>query len=111
MTIDLLFNPILRDLPNGGGDAAIVETASQLSTQNGTILLEARVMNILKPVAGIGFNNQIIGGNVAGAAFQLNRWSAQCIQDGALLATWNRVVSPENISFDFASQVNYNLPQ
>jgi hypothetical protein len=103
----LVFDPIKRDMifaPNGDFE----NTASQsiISTQCGTILLEARAMNILHPAAGIGFNSQVQGGDEAQAAFQLNRWAQQVGADGGQ-ASWNRVTNPPNIQFDFAASVEY----
>ncbi len=110
MNYDFLWNPISRDLEfQSDGELAFIETQSQLSTQNSVILLEGRVMNILVPAAGIGFNSQVIGGDVANAAQQLNRWSQQVSVDGGI-CQWNRIPAPANVQFDFAANCRYNLP-
>ncbi len=109
MAFDLIFDPIKRDLVFAeNGDIATTTSQSILSTQNGTILLEGRAMNILHPAAGIGFNSQIQGGDEAQAAFQLNRWTQQVGADGGQ-ASWNRITNPPNIQFDFAASVEYNI--
>lgn len=102
---DLTFDPVSRDLifaPNG--DFLINENPS---TQNGTILLEGRAMNITNPAFGIGFNSQVQGGDEAQAAFQLNRWVQQCIADGANNAAWVKIPNPPNVQFDFDASVSY----
>lgn len=103
---DITFDPISRDLlfaPNG--DFLVNENCS---TQDGAILLEARVMNIQQPEFGIGYNSQILGSNAAQAAFQLNRWVSQVQQDnGGGKAAWQRNNNPPNIQFDFTASVDY----
>lgn len=105
MPSDIVFNPITRDLefaPDGD-----FLTTDNPSTQNGTILLEARCMNILQPQFGIGFNSQVLGGNTSQAAFQLNRWNSQILADGGK-SSWVRKPNTENVQFDFIANVNYN---
>jgi hypothetical protein len=107
---DLQFNPITRDMvfqPNG--DFATVQDQSTLSTQNSVILLEARVMNVLNPAAGIGFNSQVLGGDVTQATQQLNRWAQQTSQDGGV-CQWQRIPAPANVQFDFSASVSYPIP-
>lgn len=108
MASDIVFDPILRDIVFApDGDFA---TTDNPSTQNGTILLEARCMNILQPQFGIGFNSQVLGGDTSQAAFQLNRWVSQISQDnGNGRASWKRKSNPPNIQFDFEGQVSYSF--
>lgn len=101
---DITFDPISRDLlfaPNG--DFLVNENCS---TQNSTIMLEARVMNIQAPSFGIGYNSQILGSDVAEAAFQLNRWNSQISADGGK-SSWIRNNNPPNIQFDFTGLCDY----
>lgn len=106
MATDIIFDPILRDLVFApDGDFA---TTDNPSTQNGTILLEARCMNILQPQFGIGFNSQVLGGDTSQAAFQLNRWTAMVRADGGV-ANWKRKNNPPNINFDFEGNVSYQI--
>lgn len=111
MAYDLVFDPILRDLVFAeNGDIAVTDSQSVISTQNGTVILEARCMNILFPAFGIGYNSQILGGDSAQAAFQLNRWVSQISQDnGNGRASWKRKSNPPNIQFDFEASVRYNF--
>ena|ERR1700723_1987970 len=107
---DFLWNPVQRDLEfQPDGELAFVETQSQLSTQNGTVLLLARCMNVLAPAAGVGYQSQILGNDVAQAALQLNRWTSQVSADNGA-ASWQRVPAPANIQFDFSALCNYGLP-
>lgn len=105
---DLIFDPIKRDLVFAeNGDIATSTDNSVISTQNGTILLEGRAMNILQPAYGIGFNSQVQGGDEAQAAFQLNRWVSQCQSDGGS-AQWIKIPNPPNTQFDFEAAISYN---
>lgn len=104
MAADIQFDPITREVQfSENGDFA---TVSNPSTQNGGIMLEARCMNILFPIYGIGFNSQIIGSDVAQATFQLNRWNSQISQDGGR-SKWKPLNNPPNIQFNFEADVDY----
>lgn len=104
MPSDIVFNPITRDLEFApDGDFA---TTDNPSTQNGTIMLEARCMNILFPTFGIGFNSQVLGGNTSQAAFQLNRWVSQIRADSGA-GSWKRKANPPGVQFDFECEVSY----
>lgn len=104
MALDLVFDPITREMPRTPtGD---FETSSELSTQNGTIILESRCAVLTQPQIGIGFNSQVLGGDVAQATFQLNRWKSQISADGAQ-SEWKRVPNPPNVDFDFVASVQY----
>lgn len=108
MAFDIIFNPITRDLEfAANGDIATTSDNSVISTQNGTILLEGRAMNITNPAFGIGFNSQVQGGDEAQAAFQLNRWVQQISADNGT-ASWVKTPNPPNVQFDFQGNVNYN---
>lgn len=105
---DLLFDPIKRDMIfSTDGTFEVSSDQSTLSKQNGTIMLEARAMNIIAPIFGIGYNSQILGSNSGEAAKQLNRWNTQITQDSGK-SNWVRIPSPPGQDFDFSAQVNYN---
>lgn len=101
---DILFDPILRNCPLTASGDLEINTAP--STQNGTIILEARCVNLLKPAVGIGFNSQVLGSNASEATFQLNRCVEQIRSDNGL-ASWRPIPPPPNIQFDFELKVDY----
>lgn len=102
--MDLKWNPITRNLEfNKDGSLAVIENPS---TQNGGIILEARCMNVNQPQAGIGFNSQVIGGNLGNVALELNRWNAQIAADGGR-SRWVRLPNAPNQQFTFQADVNY----
>lgn len=104
MPSDIEFDPIKRDLVFAqDGDFQVI---SNPSTQNGTILLEARCMNILQPQYGIGFNSQIIGSATSEAAFQLNRWNSQISADGGR-SKWRTLPKTNDQNFNFEADVDY----
>lgn len=104
MALGLVFDPITREMPRTNtGD---FETSTNLSTQNATIILESRCAILTQPQIGIGFNSQILGGDVAQATFQLNRTCDQIRSDNGL-ASWKRLPNPPNVQFDFELDVNY----
>jgi hypothetical protein len=108
MNYDLQFDPLKRDMvfaPNG--DFQVITDVATMSTQNGTILLEARAMNITMPQYGIGFNSQVLGGPVANAVAQLNRCVSQIQSDGGQ-ASWVKIPPPPGLQFDFQLNVNYS---
>lgn len=101
---DILWNPILRDLPlTANGDLQI---NTNPSTQNGTIILESRCAILLQPQVGIGYNNQVLGGNIGDATFELNRCVSQIQADNGN-AAWKSIPPPPNVQFDFEISVNY----
>jgi len=104
---DIVWDVEQRDISFGpDGLAGDFLLTTNPSTQNGGILLEARCMNILQCQFGIGFNSQVLGGNTAGAAFQMNRWVQQIFSDGAT-GSWQPLPPVENVQFNFAAECNY----
>lgn len=95
----------LRDLVQGP-DGSIASTTTVPSAQRAGIILEARCFNVYQPQFGIGFNNQVLGGNTSQAAFQLNRTISQIISDKGS-ATWKTLPNPENVQFNFSLEANY----
>lgn len=106
MITDIKFDPIKRNLVIHDNDFVMTDTVDA-STQNGTILLEARAMNIIQPQFGIGYNSQVQGGDGANATFELNRWVGHVKQDSGS-ASWKPIPPPPNQQFDFESKVAYN---
>lgn len=101
---DIVFDTNVRDIlfaPDG--DFLLT---SNPSVQNGSILLQARCMNILQPQFGIGYNSQVLGSDETQAAFQLNRWIAQINSDNGT-GSWIKIPNPPNVNFDFNGSVNY----
>lgn len=103
MATDISWNGVNRDL-NFTSDGNL-EINENCSTQNGSVLLEGRAFNIAQPLAGIGFNSQILGGPRSEAALQLNRWVSQVQADGGN-ATWQSLPS-NGQDFNFNASVNY----
>lgn len=103
MSQDIQFDPIFRDIVFSDNDFSLTNNPS---TQNGGIILESRVGNLLQPQVGTGFNSQVLGDNVANAAFELNRTVSQIVQDGGT-ADWKSIPPPPNTNFDFSLNVNY----
>lgn len=101
---DISFDAIFRDLNFENNDFQINETPS---VQNAAIILESRCGNLLQPQIGIGFNSQVLGGNTAEAAFELNRCVSQILADGALSASWSPIPNPPNVQFDFNLSAQY----
>lgn len=93
-----------RDLPeNPSGGFTLIDNPS---AQNAGIILEGKAFNILQPQFGIGYNNQVLGGNVANATFELNRAVGQIQADGGK-ASWKSIPPPPNVQFDFELDANY----
>lgn len=105
MIQDIKFDPIKRNLVIQDDDFVMTDTVDA-STQNGTILLEARAMNLIQPQYGIGFDSQVQGGDVANATFEMNRCVGQVKDDGGQ-ASWRSIPPPPNQQFDFSLQVSY----
>jgi len=102
----LIFNPNTRDLETAP-DGSIATTTTVPSAQRAGIILEARCFNVYQPQFGIGFNNQVLGGNTSQAAFQLNRCISQIAADKGS-ASWQTLPNPENVQFDFSLTANYS---
>ena len=104
MPTDLSFDGVTRQMPlTENGDFIINQNPS---VQNGIIILKGRVVNLVKPQVGVGFDSQILGGTESEAAFQLNRCVIQIQQDNGQ-AAWRLIPPPPNVQFDFALDVNY----
>lgn len=103
---DIEWDCVNRDLILTDNDFTLTDQ-SQTSVQNAGIILESRVGNLLNPQLGIGFNSQVLGGNIAEASFQLSRAISQILSDGALNASWDSVPPPPNVQFDFSLSANY----
>jgi hypothetical protein len=103
---DILFDVVARDLILTDNDFTVTDQA-QTSVQNAGIILESRVSNLLQPQVGIGFNSQVMGGDVAQASAQLSRCVSQILADGALQANWVSIPPPPNTQFDFSLSANY----
>ena len=104
MATKLVWDCNTRDIVfDSDGDFA---TTDNPSAQNAGIILEARAFNILQPQFGIGYNSQVLGGNVANATYELNRALAQISADGGR-ATWKPVPLLPNEQFDFELDASY----
>lgn len=68
------------------------------SVQNGGLLLLARANNIKNLILGIGIN-QIIGGSVSGASYEMARWKTQVEQDGGRASVQTEQDASGNIEF------------
>lgn len=94
--IDLNFDIVARDLVMSDNDFA--ET-SLPDTQNGGIIQYSRCAFLSNPILGVGMEELINTNNGGKVAKEMNRWQAQCIQDGALTAKWspvNSITGPVN---------------
>lgn len=99
---DILYDIKKRDVVmTANNDFA---TTDNPSVQNGGLLLLARANNIKNLIMGIGIN-QIRGGTVAQAAYEMSRWKQQVKEDGGR-GTVNTTSDGEgNVSFTWG--VNY----
>ena len=83
---DLLFDIIAREIVMDANDFS---TTSNPSVQNAGIIAYSRGANPLLPMMGIGLTPQVVNGSVKEFVFELNRWQAQTLGDGATLAKWS----------------------
>jgi hypothetical protein len=104
MPTDLTFDATNREMPLTADGDFIINTNP--SVQNGIIILKGRVINLVKPQLGIGFNSQVLGSDVSEATFQLNRCVVQIQSDGGN-AAWRPIAPPPGKQFDFSLDVNY----
>jgi hypothetical protein len=103
---DLQWDAVNRNLVIIDNDFAETDQ-QQCSTQNAGIILEGRVVNLLNPQIGVGFNSQVMGGDVAQASAQLSRAVSQILADGALQSSWQSIPPPPNVQFDFSLNASY----
>lgn len=83
---DLLFDPIKHDMVmSSTGDFT---TTSNPSVQRGAIFLNARCFNHSNPSLGVSINTTF-NGDLAVLTYEMNRWQAQCLADGATVAKWS----------------------
>jgi hypothetical protein len=89
---DIAFDITTREIIMKGNDFF---TTINPSNQNGGNILYSRCANPLAPMTGIGIL-EIIGANGSKAAFEMNRWQAQTLNDGATIAKWKSSPLPDN---------------
>lgn len=95
--LDVEFDILTREIVMiGSGDTSDFQLTSNASVQNGGILLNSRVAVLTNPMYGTGVN-QVMGGNPGVATFEMNRWKAMCLRDGATLAKWTGTINPAGI--------------
>ena len=75
---DIVFDIEKRNVVMSGGSFTYTTNPS---VQNGGLLMLARATNVKNLIMGIGIN-QLRGGAVAQANYELNRWKQQVVQDG-----------------------------
>lgn len=98
---EILFDINARDCIMAKGDFTITTNPS---VQNGGLLLMARATNIFNLIMGIGIN-QVRGGTVAQATYEMNRWVQQVKQDGGQANYTATPTGPMSCSFNW--KVNY----
>lgn len=90
--LDINFDITTREIVMKNNDFTTTENPS---VQNGGNILYSRCANSLQPMTGIGIL-EIIGANGSKAAFEMNRWQAQTLNDGATIAKWASKMLPGN---------------
>jgi len=103
---DLNFDIVARDLVmTPDMDFAITENPS---VQNAGIIQYSRVSFPTNPMLGIGMEDAVNANNTK-TAYEMNRWQAQCIQDGATLAKWSSsIISGGSITtVKILTQISY----
>ena len=70
-------------------------TTNNPSAQNLGNLLFSRCSNTTWPMVGIGME-EVIGSDLTKTAYEMNRWKAQAILDGATVAKWTALTVPPN---------------
>lgn len=98
---DLSYNIELQDWDFANGDFVVTDNPS---VQNGGIILLTRAFNINNLILGIGIN-QIRGGSVAQANFEMNRWKQQINSDGGSAGVTTTKDQSGNAIFSW--EVNY----
>ena len=101
---DIEFDITTREIFFNDGPSGDFISTTNPSVQNGGILLYARTPNLTNPILGIGIE-QIMNSNSANATFEMNRWKAQAVTDGATIATWEGTQIAGGL--DIKESVNY----
>lgn len=83
---DIWFDISTREIRMKNNDFS---TTDNPSVQNGGIIECGKGINPEQPQLGVGILPGIQGGPVDRFVYEMNRWKAQCIEDGATLAYWN----------------------
>lgn len=87
----LQFDVTTREVVRKNRDFVLTDNPSD---QNAGIILFSKGAFPLNPMLGIGLIPQVINGPTSVFTFQMNRWQAQIINDGATLARWsNRFIN------------------
>lgn len=103
---DISFDITQREISMfGSGASSDFQTTTNPSVQNGGIALFSLCADPLFPMFGIGLVPQIINGPQTDLAYELNRWVAMAILDGATLAKWTSVQQGGNAVPDI--QISY----
>lgn len=61
---------------------------SNLSEQNGSLMLYTKNCNLYFPMAGVGIGQQTMNSGTTVLTSELNRWQSQVKNDGAKNANW-----------------------
>lgn len=86
---DLAFDFTTRELIMKGqlnDGSQDLTTTDNPSVQNGGILLISRCDRLSNPMLGVGLDVQEMNSSGVNMAFEVNRWQAECLNDGATLA-------------------------
>lgn len=83
--LDIAFDIGTREIVLKNNDFKLTDNPS---VQNGGIIEASKGANPLQPMLGIGLLPGIIGGPVRRLTYEMNRWRAQVVADGATLAIW-----------------------
>jgi len=100
---DIAFDIGTREIVMKNNDFA---TTANPSVQNGGIILMSKGANPRVPWKGIGLLPGIIEAASTVLTYDMNRWKAQVINDGATLAKWSAKVSSKGVA-DFKTDINY----
>lgn len=82
----LKFDPATREIVRKNNDFVLTDNPS---AQNAGIILFSKGAFPLDPMLGIGLVPQVINGPAPAFTFEMNRWQAQVINDGATRARWS----------------------
>lgn len=99
--IDIEFDIRTREIVFKDNDFKLTKNPS---VQNGGIILYSSCANPLAPMVGIGIL-EVIGGNMTKGTFEMNRWQAQALNDGATIASWS--AKPIKNDFEVLTKVSY----
>lgn len=101
MMFDIKYDIEAQDVVMKDGDFA---TTTNPSVQNGGILLLFRAFNVNNLILGIGVN-QIRGGSVLQANYEMNRWKQQVYTDGGRANVITKTDQSGNTNFGW--EANY----